>query len=131
MEKKVRIDMKDEKVWISFFQILVLIISTISISYFIHEADKNVFNVDEKVSENNSVSIFNLIKIFFKSLDITPELVSAQDTSSFSSGSSQSTTTQCCLKDNNGAICQEYSSSVIKDACPTNRIFPGKCDNTD
>lgn len=120
MKKKFNFSIKNEKHLETAVQILILIISSFAISYVIHET-----NPDQETNEKNSI-VDKLINFF----NIIQSVSAQVSTTSYPAGASSGVTEQCCLRDNNGAICQSYSSNVINEICPLNQIFQGKCEDS-
>ena len=97
-------------------QIILLVNNLPADSYLIKEAsgfDNQVQNYNKDFGINLRNLFLNLIAI--KQIGIV---------------SAASATEQCCLQNNNGAICQAYSSDVISQACSGSNIVQTKCSDT-
>ena len=120
---------------IVIIQILLLMNINTAESYLIHKTDKIIEDKIIETKDNKDYFAKDLINnganLLVGLLSIKQiGIVSASDTSSYPAGTSSGITAQCCLKNNNGAICNEYSSTIINGICATDKIFPGKCSDS-
>ncbi len=104
--------MKKSFVWslVALVQIFLLVNMTTAYSYSLKETNQEILNFSVK-EENKLAKI--IISIFsIKQFGV----VSAAEVK------------QCCIENKNGAICQEYSSSLISEACDAENIVQASCE---